>query len=155
MEIYGFVRGALAWMASIACLIAINSPLLYATYRISVGRVPEDDETRMDNDELWTRSLYASGVLAVTTVAFFFVDYVLAVWAEVPAGVVHFTLFLAYVPAAAFVLTYFFAQEDIFKGLGHLALFFAPIAVLYPITLVLPYWGYWVGFLESWLKPVA
>jgi hypothetical protein len=156
MEIYGFVRGALAWMASIACLIAINSPLLYATYRISAGRVAEDDETRMDNDELWMRSLYASGVLAVMTAAFFFVDLVVADWAGGPPGIVHFAIFLAYIPAAAFVLTYFFAQDDFFTGLGHAALFFLlPIIVLYPLSMIVPFWNYWVGFLESWLKPIA
>jgi hypothetical protein len=156
MEIYGFVRGALAWMASIACLIAVNSPLLYATYRIGAGRVAEDDETRIDNDELWTRSLYASGVLAVMTAAFLFVNYVVAVWADGPAGIVHFATFLAYLPAAAFVLTYFFAQDDFFKGLGHTALFFGlSILPLYLIDWFVPFWSYWVGFLEGWLKPVV
>jgi len=156
MQHYAFVRECLAWIASVACLFPVSIPLLYLAYRIREGGATVDDENRMENDELWKRSAIASAVLAAATLAFLFADVVLAKWAEVSAGIVHFVLFLLYFPAAAFIVMVVFAYDDYFAGLSQLTIFLAvPIAVLFVINALLGIWDPWLNIFRGWLKVVA
>lgn len=151
MEFYAFMRGLLAWMASVALVFPVNVPMLYFAHRIREGQLPEDDEHRLESDELWTRAALGSLAVAGTTLAFLFLDVLCAEWMELGA-IVHFVVLLTYVPAAAFVLVYFFAYDDYFFGLSLLTLYLGlPMLVLYLVTLVVPVWGWWVKILLGFL----
>src|SRR5262245_30440383 len=152
MEFYTFVRGCLAWTATVEACFPLNVPMLYFAYRIREGRVVDED-TRMENDELWKRSALGAAVLAAMMVAFVFADVVLARWGELPAGITHFVLFLAYVAAGAYVVMYFFAYDDYFQGLGQLTLYLAiPIFVLWALTALLG-WNP-IAVAESFLQQI-
>lgn len=156
MALYGFARGALMWIASVACLFPLTIPLLYLAFRIREGRVPENDETGIDNDELWKRSAIASAVLAAATFAAIFVDVVAAKWADAPAGVVHFVILLLYFAMAAFIVMVVFAYEDFFAALGQLTIFLImPIIVLFPLNALLGLWNFWLKYFDGWLKAVT
>lgn len=134
MEIYIFVRSLLGWMAFVALLWPFNAGMLYLAYRIRDARVPEDDDNYMEPDELRTRSLIGSAVLGAMTLVFLFVDLVFATWGEMPAGPVHFAVLLGYVPAAAYLLMLFFAENDYFQAMSLLTLYLAiPLFVIGPL----------------------
>jgi hypothetical protein len=153
MEFYGFVRGFLAWTATVACLFPLNVPVLYFAYRIREGRVV-DEETRMENDELWKRSALGAIVLAIAMAAVVFADVVLARWGELPAGLTHFVLLLAFLAAGAYLMMLFFAYDDYFHGLGLLTLYLGlPILVLWIVTAVLG-WNPVLEFAESFLQEI-
>ena len=152
MEFYSFVRSLFAWIASFACL-PIGAPFLYAAHRVREAQIPEDD--RMDEGELRIRSLYGSLAVAVVTWLFLFLDFVVADWLDLPAGLTHFIILLSYLPAAAYVLFLFFAYDDYFEGLGLLTLYLGlPIAALYIVNF-LGLWNPVVGWFYSWLKPIV
>jgi hypothetical protein len=154
MEFYGFVRTFLAWTASIACLFPINVPLLYLAHRIREGGATTE-ENRMDSEELWKRSALGSIVLALVTAALFFVDVVLATWADMPPGIIHFVILLAYIPAAAFVLMMFLAYDDYFHGLGLLTVYLGlPLFVLWIVNVLLGVWNPVVRFFASFLREI-
>lgn len=151
MEFYAFVRDFMAWTASVACLFPINVPILFFAHRILEGQ-PTNEDDRMDNDEAWKRAGLGALVLALATAAFLFTDVVFASWADMPAGLVHFVVLLAYIPAAAFVLAMFFAYDDYFHGLGLLTLYLGlPLAVLFLFNLLTGLWNPVVGFFASYL----
>ncbi len=154
MEFYAFVRGLLAWMASVACcLVLFNVPMLYFAHRVREGRLEEDDERRMDNDELWKRSALGAAGLVVTSFVFLFADLVLADWAAMPPGAIHLVILLAYVSAAAYVLALFFAYDDYFFGLGLLTLDLGlPVFALWLVNLVTGLWNPVLDWFLSWLK---
>ena len=155
MEFYAFVRGSLAWTASIACAFPVTVPILFFAHRIREGSALDDDK-RMDSDELWKRAALGGLVLSIATWIFLFADLVLAKWADMPAGIIHVVILLAFVPAGAYLLTMFFAYDDFFHGLGLLTIFFAlPIVILWPANAVLGAWGFALGFFESFLKELT
>lgn len=138
MEIYIFVRSLLGWMALVALLWPLNAAMLYAAYRIRDARISEEDENYMEPDELRTRSLIGAGVVALLTAVFLFADLVFATWLDMPAGPVHFAVLLGYVPAAAYVLMLFFAENDFFQSMSLLTLYIAlPLFVLWPLGALL------------------
>ena len=51
MELFQFLRGTLAWMASITLLWPINVPLLALAFKIRQGA----KEIDMERDEFWKR----------------------------------------------------------------------------------------------------
>ncbi len=156
MEFYEFVRGCLAWTASFTCfLVLLNVPMLYFAHRIREGRLEEDDDRRIDNDELWKRSALGAFALAAASLVFVFVDVVLADWADMPPGIIHFVLFLAYFPATAYLLAIFFAYDDYFSGLGLLTLDLGlPLAVLWILNAITGLWDPAVNCFYQWLKAI-
>src|SRR5437016_6273467 len=100
-----FFWGAMAWIATVAILWPINVPLIALAYKIQNGARP----LSIDRDELWYRSLFGAGVLALLTLAFIFVDYAIIEWTDFPPGPIHLVIFMGYVPAAAYVLVISFA----------------------------------------------
>jgi hypothetical protein len=154
MEFYLFVRDFLAWTASVACLFPVNVPFLFFAHRIREGH-PTNEDDRMDSDEAWKRASLGALVLALMTAVFFFVDVVFATWADMPPGIVHFIVLLAYIPAAAYVLAMFFAYDDYFNGLGLLTLYLGlPLAVLFLVNWPTELWKPVVGFFASFLKEI-
>jgi hypothetical protein len=148
MEIYNFVHGTLAWIATIACLWPVNAPLLALAFKVQNGPKPID----MENDEYWMRAFAGSFVLALVTAAFVFIDFLL-VEAELPAGPTHLVVFVGYVPAAVWVLALFFAMEDLLNGLSLLVIYlFMPILVLFLLNLVIGFWNPLLAYAHGWLK---
>lgn len=151
MELYEFFRGAFAWMASIACLWPINIPMLALAQRIREG--PLEEERRMEGEELWPRSAFGSLGLAATAVAFLFLDWFLAVWSGVPSGMVHLMTLIAFVSAGTWVLSFFFAFEEMLEGLGLFSLYLLlPIFVLWPLNYFVGFWNPLLRLANAWLK---
>jgi hypothetical protein len=150
MEIYSFLRGLLAWTATIACLWPLNAPLLALAFKIQQGPKP------IDLDRFWFRCFAGSLVLAVTTAAFVFIDYLIADAAELPAGPTHLVIFTAYVPAAVWILAYFFAMDDLLHGLSLLIIYlFLPIFVLFVFNAISGLWNPVLGYVFQWIRPVT
>ena len=102
------------------------------------------------------RSAIASAVLAAATIATVFTDVVIAKWADVPAGIVHFVILLLYFALASFIVMVIFAYEDYFAALGQFTIFLImPIIVLLPINALLGMWNFWLKFFDGWLKVVT
>ncbi|HEX3313444.1 MAG TPA: hypothetical protein VHR72_01080 [Gemmataceae bacterium] len=144
MDFYSFARIFFAWIATITCIPVVNAVLLFYCHRIREGQMAEDDERRLDSDELRTRAVYAAVALMVATPVFVFIDVVAARWLEIPVGPVHLVVLLAYVAACSLILTYFFAYEDFFAGFGLYVLAVGlPLIVLWPLD-----------WLTHWIQPV-
>jgi hypothetical protein len=129
MELYLFVWGTLAWTIAIAALWPLNIPLAWLAYRIWHGNKPIDEEMQ---DELWRRSSYGAAAIAAAAWSVLVLDYVLASWAELPAGLVHMVLLLSLLSFAAWLMMLFFAMEDFFSGLNILMIYlYLPVFVLW------------------------
>jgi hypothetical protein len=149
MEMYNFLRGLLAWTATVACLWPLNAPLLALAFKIQQGPKPID----MENSEYWFRSFVGSLALAVTTAAFVFIDYLIADGAELPAGPTHLVVVAAYVPVAVWIVAYFFAMDDLLQGFSLLVIYlFMPIFVLFVLNWMLGFWNPLLDFALTWIK---
>ena len=138
MELYNFMRGTLAWTATIACLWPVNAPLLAFAYKVQHGSKPID----MDDNEYWTRSFLTSLVLGLVTAGFIFLDYMLADWAELPAGPIHLIVYVAYVPVAVWLLTIFFASDDLAQGFSIFVIYlYLPTFVLFVLNWIIGFWN--------------
>ncbi len=152
MELYLFVWGALAWTIALVALGPVTMPLALFAYRIWHGRRPIDDEMQ---DELWRRAFWGTLAAAATGWAFLLLDYVLATWAELPAGLVHLVLYVSLASMLAWVLMLYFALEDFFEGLSLLLLYvYLPVFVLWlPNRLIFgkdnPYLNWFYGWLAT------
>ena len=153
MELYYFVRGLFAWTVTIAVLWPINVPMLALAFRIQHGtkRLP------LSPEQLWWRSTFAALFVALVTVVYVLLDYVLSDWAEIPAGPVHLVIFAAYVPVAAWILFVMFAHSEYSEGFGLFVLYiYLPVFVLYLLNALTGLWDRF--FLDSaygWLKVPA
>jgi hypothetical protein len=159
MELYEFLRGTLAWTATIACLWPINVPWIALAFKVQQGSRPID----MENDEYWWRSIWASLVLALITAGFVFVDYLLADGAQFPPGPIHLIVYVAYVPVAVWILTLFFAMDDLLHGLSLFMIYlYLPTFVLFALNTALGwlnprlrFWDWFLGWVDPWLKPIT
>src|SRR5437764_7777416 len=110
---YPFVRGLLAWIATIACLWPVNVPLLGFAFRASCGPKPPD----MQKSELWTRATFAALAFAVITFGFLVVDYVLAESLGFPAGLAHLIVLSGLLPTGMWLCFVMFALDDLGQGM--------------------------------------
>jgi hypothetical protein len=149
VELYYFFRGTLAWTASVAALWPINVPLAALAYKIQNGPEP----IKMPRKELWTRSAFGALAVALLTVVLLWFDYLLAEGADFPAGPIHLIIFMAYIPAAVWLLFVFFACDDLLPGLGLFVIYlYLPVLVLYVLNNFVAFWQPLVSFWEGWLK---
>jgi hypothetical protein len=152
VEFYAFLRGTMAWTASIAWLWPLNIPLAALAYKIRQGPNPVD----MEKKELWLRSTFAALSVALLTVAAFFADYILAEVIAFPAGPVHLVVFMGYVPLVLWVLLVFFALEDLLQALAVFVLYlYLPVMALYALNAMVHFWDPWLEWVEQWLKPIV
>jgi hypothetical protein len=155
MDFYSFARIFFAWIATITCIPVVNAVLLFYCHRIREGTMAEDDERRLDSDELRTRALYGAVSLMAATPVFVFIDVAAAEWLAIPAGLVHFVVLLMYVGACSLILAYFFAYEDFFAGLGLYVLAVGlPLLVLWPIDWLTHWFQPVLGIVLHWLKAI-
>lgn len=152
MELYLFVRGALAWTVTIAALWPVNIPLAFLAYKIRQGPKPID----MPRAALWWRCTFATLLVAVMTAGFVIVDYLLASLAGFPPGPIHLIILMAYIPAAAGIFFVFFALEDFFQGLSMFMIYvYLPVLVLYVINAMIGVWNPLLNYAGGWLKAVT
>ena len=148
MELYNFLRGTLAWTATIAGLWPLNIPLVALAYKIQNG--PKAIE--MEKQEFWLRSTFAALCVAVLTIAAVIVDYIIT-GMEFPAGPIHLAIFMAYIPAAVWILFLFFALDDLTQASTVLLFFvYMPAIVLYVLNWITGLWDPLLGYANSWLK---
>jgi hypothetical protein len=149
VELYKFFWGALAWIATVAVLWPVNVPLLALAYKVQNGAKP----LSIEQDELWYRSLVGAGMLALLTVALLFLDYLFVDLTDFPSGPTHLVIFMAYVPAAAYLLVISFAFSELLEGLGVLIIYIGlPVLVLFLINAILGIWEPWLDFFYGYLK---
>ena len=156
MDIYQFVWAAFAWTVTFAALWPVNVPAAALAFRIWRGRTPVVD---METDELWKRAALATLCIAVASVAFVGLDWVLATQAELPPGPVHLVVFLGYLPMAVWIVMLFFGLEDFFEGLSLLLLYFyLPVFAIYALNWLLgainpslEFWTPVVDYVKGWL----
>lgn len=152
VELYLFVRGALAWTVTVAALWPVNIPLAYLAYKIRQGQKPGD----LARNALWWRSVFATLLVAFVTVVFLLLDYLLAEVAGFPAGPIHLVVLTAYIPAAAGIFFVFFALEDFFQGLSMFVIYvYLPVLVLYLLNAMMGLWNGPLSYVEGWLKAPA
>jgi hypothetical protein len=139
MPLYLFVWGALAWTIAIAVLWPLTWPLGLYAYKLWHGPRPIEDEMQ---EELSRRAFWGSLFVMLTAWGFLVLDYMLATWAELPAGLVHLVVFLGLVSALAWLLMLYFALEDFFQALSLLIVYvYLPVFVLW-----LPNWVFFARF---------
>jgi hypothetical protein len=152
LELYLFVWGALAWTVAIAVLMPLTFAVGPFAYRIWHGIRPIDDEMQQ---ELWRRSAYCALFLFLNAWAFLLIDYVVATWMELPAGLVHLVVFLGLAAMLAWMMMICFALEDFFQGLSLLLVYlYLPVFVLWlPNWLIFgkdnPYLNWFYGWLAT------
>jgi hypothetical protein len=149
VEFYYFLRGTLAWTATVALLWPFNIALAALAYKIRLG----PNKNPFKPKEYWVRSGMVATVVAGITLAALVLDYVLTDGTEFPAGPVHLVVFMAYVPAAMWAIFWFFALEDLMQALSVFVIYiYLPVLVLYVLNAILGFWQPLVNFAGEWLK---
>jgi hypothetical protein len=127
VDFFLFFWSALAWMVTIA-VVPLSLPMAALAFRIW----RETSETDIEGSELWIRASLAWGALALIMVVFVTVDWLLADYAQFPAGPIHLTVFIGFVALAGWVMTYLFSLGDYFEGISLVAIYlFLPMIVLF------------------------
>ena len=149
MEFYYFLRGTLAWTATVALLWPLNIPLAALAYKIRLG----PNKNPLKPKEYWVRSGAVATVVAGITLAALLLDYVLAEEMDFPAGPIHLVVFMAYVPAAVWAIFVFFALEDLMQALSVFVIYiYLPVLVLYLLNEVIGFWQPLVDLAGGMLK---
>jgi hypothetical protein len=140
VELYQFFCGALAWIATVAVLWPVNIPLIALAYKIQKGGRPLGEE---EEEEFWSRCMWAAGLLAVLTIAFVFLDYFIINVTDFPPGPIHLVVLMGYIPAAAFVTLYAFGYADLLDGLGTFVIYIG--LPVFALMIVNAFTGLWNG----------
>ncbi len=151
MELYQFAWGTLAWTIAYAVFLPLSIPMARLAYFIWNSKRPIEEEMQ---EELWRRAIYGSVVMAVVCLAFLLLDYLLASWAELPAGLVHMILLLVLLGVMTWVVMLFFAFEDFFSGLSLLLIYlYLPIFVLWLPNRLFGIFNWYLNWFYGWLAP--
>ena len=149
MEFYYFLRGTLAWTATVAILWPFNILLAALAYKIRLG----PNKNPLKPKEYWVRSGAVATVVAAITLVALVLDYVLAEEMDFPAGPVHLVVFMAYVPAAVWAIFVFFSLEDLMQALSVFVIYiYLPVLVLYVLNEIIGFWQPLVDLAGGWLK---
>ena len=153
MAIYGFVLHLFAWSVFVAMLLPLTIPWSFLSYKIWHGAKEIDEDM---SDEIWSRAWRVNGVLFLTAPVFLVLDYVAAMWLDLPAGPIHIVFYVAFMSFAAWMMMYFFSMEDFFQGLMLAVLhLYLPATLFFLIRLVIS-WNPLFTYILAWLKePVA
>jgi len=149
VEFYYFLRGTLAWTATVALLWPFNIPMAALAYKIRLG----PNKNPLKPKEYWVRSGAVATVVAAITLVALVLDYVLAEEMDFPAGPVHLVVFMAYVPAAVWAIFVFFALEDLMQALSVFVIYiYLPVLVLYVLNAIIGFWQPLVDLAGGMLK---
>jgi hypothetical protein len=150
VELFNFFRWALATTLAVLVLWPLNVPILAFAYKVQHGPKPIPLETT----EFWARSAFAALVLALAAIVCAVADYLLVTGAEIPPGPVHLVLFMAFLPAAAWLLFWLYAMEDFGPAFMLLVIYICLPGFLLTLLNWLSDLWFPVGLAESWLvKP--
>ena len=149
MEFYYFLRGTLAWTATVAILWPINIPMAALAYKIRLG----PNKNPLKPNEFWGRSALVSLVVALITLVAIVLDNFLTDGTDFPAGPIHLVVFMAYVPAAMWAIFWFFALEDLMQALSVFVIYiYLPVLVLYVLNAIIGFWQPLVDLAGGMLK---
>ena len=152
MEFYYFLRGTLAWTATVAVLWPFNIPLAALAYKIRLGA----NKNPLKPKEFWGRSTLVSFIVAVITIVALVVDNFLTDGTDFPAGPIHLVVFMAYVPTAMWAIFWFFALDDLMQALSIFVIYiYLSMPVVYLLHLVIQAvlgWDPYVDIPQSFLK---
>jgi len=149
VEFYYFLRGTLAWTATVAILWPFNILLAALAYKIRLG----PNKNPLKPKEYWVRSGAVATVVAAITLVALVLDYVLAEEMDFPAGPVHLVVFMAYVPAAVWAIFVFFSLEDLMQALSVFVIYiYLPVLVLYVLNAIIGFWQPLVDLAGGMLK---
>jgi len=126
VDFFHFVSWCLAVSIAAAIFWPVNLLFMALAFRIRHGARPLDMET----SELWWRSAFSSLGLAILSIPFIGLNYVLVRLMEMPQGPVQTLLLLGYIPSAIAFIWWSFALEDLLEGTG--------VFLLYVLLLGLP-----------------
>jgi hypothetical protein len=134
VDFYYFLRGTLAWTATVAILLPFNIPLAALAYKIRLGT----NKNPFKSKEYWGRSALVSLVVAGITAVALVLDNFLTDGTDFPPGPIHLVVFMAYVPAAMWAIFWFFALEDPMQALSVFVIYFyLPMPLVYLLHLVI------------------
>jgi hypothetical protein len=151
VELFAFVSWCLVTVVAVTLFWPVNIPLMALAYKVRHGGKPID----MDGREFWIRcTLAALGLTGMTLLTLGLV-YVLVRRAELPAGAIHLTLLLAYLPAAVGFVFWVFGLEDMVQAVGVFLLYI--LLPGFPLLLLGRFAGWWEMLRQSrpWLLPPA
>src|SRR5262249_16674062 len=76
-------------------------------------------------------------------------------WADFPPGPIHVIVYIGYVPVAVWILTVFFAMDDLTHGLSLFMVYiYLPVFVLWVLNWPIGFWNPLLRFVGEYL-PVA
>jgi hypothetical protein len=149
VELYKFFWEALAWIATVTVCVPINAIALALAYSIQNGPKP----LSIDRGELAYRSVVGAVLLALVTVALVFLDYIFIDISDFPPGPVHLVIFMAYVPAAAYVVVISFAYSELVEGVSVVVIDIGLcVFVLFLIHTLLGWWSWPLSVAHDYLK---
>ena len=149
MALYGFVWDALAWTVTVLALWPVNVPLAFLGYRVWSKNTPPPDT---EWSEIWMRSALAALVIGLASVVMVVLDYLLVAWADLPAGPIHLTVFLALLALATWLLMLFYEIEDFFEAFSLFIIYvYLPVLVLWGLNWLLGFWNPLLTFVKAWL----
>jgi hypothetical protein len=119
VDLFGFVSWTVVITLAVTLFWPANIPLLALAYKVRQGKQPITIETK----ELWVRAACAALALAIMSAVMLGLLYVLTQSADLPAGPMEFTLFIAYLPAAVGLLFWILALEDLLQASSVLLLY--------------------------------
>ncbi|MFO0967119.1 MAG: hypothetical protein U0793_16255 [Gemmataceae bacterium] len=138
MELFAFFRGLFAWMVTVALLFPVNVVFAALAYKVRNG----PKELEIDSDEMWIRSGWAAFMFGLVTLGFVFLDWFFVDSLAFPAGIIHLVMVAGYIPAGAWIMTYYFGFSDLLDGLSTFTLYIAlPLIVLYLVDAVTGLWS--------------
>jgi hypothetical protein len=151
VDLFHFVSWCLAVSIAVALLWPINLLFMALAFKIRHGIRPVDMET----SELWWRSTFASLGLAILSLIFVGLNYVLVPVVEMPQGPIQTILLLAYVPAAITFIWWSFALEDLLEGTGVFLLYMLLPGL--PMLLAGRMFGLWQAIKQNapWFLPAT
>ena len=136
MPVFLFVRELLAWSVTVIALLPIMIPWSVLAYKIWHGAKEIEEEM---SEELWSRAWRVNLLLFFVAPLFIVLDYFVAdeTWLGLPAGVTHIVFWIGLVSFVAWMMMYFFSQEDFFQGLMLATIYlYLPVFVLFLISLL-------------------
>ena len=139
MELFSVFSWCVLIIAAATLCFPLNICGLALSYKVRLGhqRLP------FEIGAFWLRSTGAALALFLLTLIVLALAYGLAEGAELPAGPIHLLLFLAYLPAAVWILFVLFALEDMGQALSVFLLDILFVGA--PLLLILRATAWWRG----------
>jgi hypothetical protein len=149
-EFWDFFRQVLILLIIISIYFPLNVPIAALAYKVRIGAHP----IPFSQLAYWGRSIIAALGMAFLSISLMGFDKVLFE-AGVPAGLVHMSMFICFVPLGAWWMSKAFALEDGWEGLSTLLLFvFLPGLVLVVVKLVTGLMPPYFIDVEDWIAKV-